>query len=416
MENGGTLTAVALDDYSYHLHDRCRSYVDSDQRVRRRERFRRQYVLRLWRRIHVKRTFKSTAINITPSSAGPCNQQPCRKFVRLRRLRSPSTTAGSSIEIGTTGGAAAGSITIDAGKTVTEQGIQRADVIVSGTLMSGRLQIARHLRRTAVNGSVSIGKTPRSLSAGLSGAGTVTIGGGADVVSLRTRGATTASHLSPGRTAVWRSTQRTSTAPNGFRPEISGFAAADMIDFTDDTAAITSAQYAAGELDLYSGAIVEATLEPQRNLRRTFSRWSNSAASWTYQVNYEGAGPKAAAPAGTTSGDAYQWVGPVSGFWSTKTNWDDTSQGQDPAEACAGRRRFRHHRAGRGQRGAGPRRRRQRLRTDDRRRDPVPRRLQGGRHRRARRLDGYGVGRGAVVAMPAMSLNITGDATFDNYT
>ena len=48
------------------------------------------------------------------------------------------------------------------------------------------------------------------------------------------------------------------------------------------------------------------------------------------------AGTPNAAPAGTASADAYQWVGPVAGFWNAKANWDDVTAGQDPATAAPG--------------------------------------------------------------------------------
>ncbi len=337
LENGGTLTAVALDDYSStytidasstlkatNVSDGASGSGGSTFDV-------------YGGAFDVKGTFKSTDDNITAEFGGT---------VQLANLAEDSfgngvtlavDDGGSSIEIGTTGGAAAGSITIDAGKTVTEQGeFEAPSVIVSGTLVVGTSETLDISGATTVNGSVSIGiDATLDLSAGLSGAGTVTIGGGATLfLAADSRGGTTGLTFSPagGRLAIDTTDLNGS---NVFSPKISGFGAADTIDFTDASAAITSAQYAAGELELYSGSIVEATL----NLSGTYANFFSVVelgGSGTYQVNYEGAGPKAGAPAGTTSGDAYQWVGPVSGVWSAKANWDDTSQGQDPAKLAPG--------------------------------------------------------------------------------
>ena len=109
----------------------------------------------------------------------------------------------------------------------------------------------------------------------------------------------------------------------------------------------------------------------------------------TYQIDYLGGGTNAA-PAGTTSADSYQWVGPVAGFWNAKANWDDVTAGKDPAARRAGEERPGDHRRGGGRRGASRRRQRQRLFADARRRDPARRRVQD---RRGRTVFGdFGVG------------------------
>ena len=120
-----------------------------------------------------------------------------------------------------------------------------------------------------------------------------------------------------------------------FAPTITGFGAADVIDFTDPYATITAAHYAAGELNIYAGATIVATLNLSGTYKDYFSTVPLNGGS-TYQIDYEGGAPTSTAPAGTTTSDAYQWVGPVAGFWNAKANWDDTSTGQNPAAAAPG--------------------------------------------------------------------------------
>ena len=124
-------------------------------------------------------------------------------------------------------------------------------------------------------------------------------------------------------------------ASNVFVPTITGFGAADVIDFTDPYATITSAQYAAGKLNLYAGATVVATLNLTGTYTNAFSVLPVNGGS-AYQIDYLGGGTNAA-PAGTTSADSYQWVGPVAGNWNAKANWDDVTAGQNPASVAPGK-------------------------------------------------------------------------------
>ena len=120
-----------------------------------------------------------------------------------------------------------------------------------------------------------------------------------------------------------------------FVPTITGFGAADVIDFYDPYATITGAQYAAGQLNLYAGATIVATLNLSGTYTNAFSVLPVNGGS-TYQIDYLGGGTNTA-PAGTTSADSYQWVGPVAGFWNAKANWDDVTAGKDPAAVAPGK-------------------------------------------------------------------------------
>ena len=112
-------------------------------------------------------------------------------------------------------------------------------------------------------------------------------------------------------------------------------AAADVIDFYDPYATITSAQYATGQLNLYAGATLAATLNLTGTYTNTFSVLPVNGGS-TYQIDYLGGGTNAA-PAGTTSADSYQWVGPVAGNWKATSNWNDVTAGPNPAAVAPGK-------------------------------------------------------------------------------
>ena len=126
-------------------------------------------------------------------------------------------------------------------------------------------------------------------------------------------------------------------ASNVFAPTITGFAAADVIDFYDPYATITSVSYvsASGDLNLYAGATIVGTLDLGAGYADKFSVLPVNGGS-TYQIDYLGGGTNAA-PAGTASADSYQWVGPVAGNWKAASNWNDVTAGQNPAAVAPGK-------------------------------------------------------------------------------
>jgi hypothetical protein len=87
----------------------------------------------------------------------------------------------SSIEIGTTGGVAAGTLTIDAGVSVTESGSFNAPaIVVKGTLNVGTGQYLYDYGTLEIDGSVSVGANATFTQSGaMTGAGNVTIGANA---------------------------------------------------------------------------------------------------------------------------------------------------------------------------------------------------------------------------------------------
>jgi hypothetical protein len=248
--------------------------------------------------------------------------------------------ATSSIEIGTKGGVAAGTITIDAGTTVTEAGtfyVSSGTIVDKGVLNVGAAQTLTVEGTLEVDGGATIqANATMNQEGALTGAGTVTIDGGSKL-SLSSDSSGTAVTIAfsgaGGQLAI--NSYNDLNASNVFAPTITGFGAADVIDFTDPYVTITAAHYAAGELNIYAGATIVGTLNLSGTYKDYFSTVPLNGSS-TYQIDYEGAAPASTAPAGTTTSDAYQWVGPVAGFWNATANWDDTSTGQNPAAAAPG--------------------------------------------------------------------------------
>ena len=159
-----------------------------------------------------------------------------------------SADATSSIEIGATGGAAAGTITIDAGKTVTEAGSFTAPTIVDkGTLKVGADQSLTDNGTLEVDGSVVIGAGATLYQLGaLTGSGKVTIGAGSRLeVSSDATGSGSVQIAFSGAGGRLALDASDLNASNAFVPAISGFGSTDVIDFTDSGATITGAHYAA---------------------------------------------------------------------------------------------------------------------------------------------------------------------------
>ncbi|HTR15869.1 MAG TPA: hypothetical protein VMI52_02395, partial [Acetobacteraceae bacterium] len=208
--------------------------------------------------------------------------------------------SASSIEIGTAGNAAAGALTIDAGFSLSGNGVADAygQVANNGTI-------------SASGGTLLVGA--------LSGTGELDIGAGA---TLALNGVTGA-----GQSVVFRGQggalrlMMEVDAPSG---TITGFAAGDVIDVAGSI--ISSAAYnaATGQLVLYYGGQVAATLQ----LAGTY-------AGQTFLVNPDGRGgtqvtvaalPAAASGAGTATADRFAWSAPVGGTWGDPGAWQDLSR------------------------------------------------------------------------------------------
>ena len=126
----------------------------------------------------VKGTFTSSSDGVYAENGGTVQLASLAEDSRGYGVTLYVYDATSSIEIGTTGGVAAGTITIDAGKTVTEAGTFYAPTIVNkGTLNIGASQSLYVSGVLEADGNVTIGAGGTLTHNGaLTGAGKVTIG------------------------------------------------------------------------------------------------------------------------------------------------------------------------------------------------------------------------------------------------
>ncbi len=157
-----------------------------------------------------------------------------------------SVDAASTIEIGVVGGAAAGAITVDAGRAITAN---------NGVTLSGAL---------VDNGTVTVAGSSLTQNGDISGSGAVQIGKGATLALNGTVAATdTIAFLDAGATLSIGSGYYTTLAPGRIDATLTGFQAGDRITLRTP---VTAAAYAAGAdggpgtLTLSNGAATVETL------------------------------------------------------------------------------------------------------------------------------------------------------------
>ena len=311
----------------------------------------------------VKGTFVSSTTSSTRRTARRSSSRRCEKNVNGISV-TLSADATSSIEIGATGGTAAGTITIDAGKTVTEAGSFYAPTIVDkGALKVGAGQSLYDYGTLEVDGSVVIGAGAKLAQAGaLTGSGKVTIGAGSSLgVSSDLNGSAVQIAFSGAGGTLGLDTSDLN-ASNVFAPTVADTGSSDVIDFTDYGATITGAHYASGELDLYAGSTVVATLNIGSGFKDLFSTLPIGN-YYTTQIDYLGGGTKPAPP-GTANPNSCRVDRPGGGKLERDGELGRCDGGAESRSARARRERSGDHR-GRGERGgAGRRRQRQRALAD----------------------------------------------------
>jgi hypothetical protein len=202
--------------------------------------------------------------------------------------------SAASLEVGTAGGAAAGSITIDSGVHVSEAGIWTASSIVD----NGDLTVAAH-DQLSLNGS-------------LSGSGRIHISEGADLII--------------------------GSASNNFAPVISGLAADNAIDYEGTVTGViyNSTGVHIGTLTLKDGATTVATFTLAGNYAGdTFYAVTPNFSNET-QIGVLGAGDTNSPPEGTGAANNYVWTAPVAGSWDLASNWEDMTAHQNPAHVAPG--------------------------------------------------------------------------------
>ena len=226
----------------------------------------------------------------------------------------------TSVEIGTAGGAAAGSITIDSGVTTTVGAgyFEASSIVDNGTLI------------VAAGGQFA-------LYGSLGGNGQIEIGSGAELTVYGTAAASAPTITFEGTGDTLTLSSNAFNASQDFTPTLSGLNANDVIDYQGT---VTSAVYAStgtniGTLTLYDNTTTVGTLTLAGNYTGdTF--YAVGISSGTTQIGELGTGDTSTAPSGTSSADNYVWVGPVAGSWDVAGNWEDTTAGLDPATVAPG--------------------------------------------------------------------------------
>ncbi|RBP16833.1 hypothetical protein DFR50_104110, partial [Roseiarcus fermentans] len=206
-----------------------------------------------------------------------------------------------SFEVGTKGGAAKGSITVDAGASIAASAglsLTATSIVNAGTITEtgGALSLTAH--SIVVDGTIAETGGTLSLQGTTSGSGTIRLGA-KSILEIGTS---------------------SSNTPYAVSPSISGFEPSDGIVF--DHLALTRAAYTSkgattGTLNLYAGATLEETL----------LLTGQSYAGYTFLISPTIYGGSEI----TLSSDAFTWIGSTGGSWGLATNWQDTTTGQNPA-------------------------------------------------------------------------------------
>jgi hypothetical protein len=221
----------------------------------------------------------------------------------------------SLVEIGGTGTAAPGALTIDAGAYLGGQGDANsyADMVNNGIV-------------AAKGGDLRVGT--------VTGTGALKIGANA---TLTLNGPTSAAE-----NLVFQAASGTLAFSTEFdvpAGTISGFNVGNELDFLGSP--ISSATYQStgsntGILTLSYGSQVAATLSLLGNYSGyVFLTAGDGALGTLISVtpNYQGGGTLSG---GTNSPDMYLWIAPGGGAWDVAANWEDVTAGQSPADIAPG--------------------------------------------------------------------------------
>ncbi len=226
-----------------------------------------------------------------------------------------SLVNGASLEVGTAGGAAAGSITVDSGAMAT----------LAGTLNSATF---------ADNGTVAVAAGSfLTLLGSLSGSGQIDIGSNASfsIAGSVAPGPAPAIALQGAASALWLSSPLLDSTQT-FAPAISGLSAGNAILFQGT---VTNASYNSGVLTLLNNTTAVAHLNLSGNYQGASFYAVNINPGQT-QIGISVGGDTSTAPTGTTAADNYVWSGGVDGSWDVAANWQDTTAAQSPASVAPG--------------------------------------------------------------------------------
>ncbi len=227
-----------------------------------------------------------------------------------------SVDTASTIEVGTTGGAAAGSIAVDTGHSIVFN--------ATGSLIGALVD----------NGTVTVNSGTLTQSGNVSGNGVLQIAAGASLLlSGNVGAAATISFAGKGSTLSIGNVAGTLAS---VAAGITGFQSGDtiLISQTVTTATYTAGSGgAAGTLVLSNGTATLETLAIAGDYtgQSFFISPSNGGSSISVVVAQQGG-------TGTpsTNGDAFSWIGTSGGAWSGTGNWADTSAAINPATTVPG--------------------------------------------------------------------------------
>ncbi len=237
--------------------------------------------------------------------------------------------SGSSLEIGTLGGAAAGKVTVDAGSSLVGNGSVGgySGIVDNGTIL-------------AQGGTLS-------LNSAVTGSGQLQIGAGA-TLSVSTSGistaavnfAGTAGTLQVSASSVYNGTFYTNALTE--TGTITGFTTGDVIGVYSYSNAVTAVSYQAGTggigtLTVKSGAIILGSLALSGDYSAlTFLVTPQANSTTAYNIILQPSTPGGTLSSGTTSRDTYSWLPTTGGNWSDATKWSDVSTSANPAAVAPG--------------------------------------------------------------------------------
>ena len=164
-----------------------------------------------------------------------------------------STDASSSIEVGSTGGAAAGTITVDAGVSTTGSGSLTAPSIVNNGTITVTDGQSLSLNGVYAGEIYQNGQWLETYTGGLTGSGLVEIGNGSTLSLNGLASSTSTNEIEFAATGGVLSLGASDLNAGVLAPAIAGFNASDAIDWQGT---VTSAVYANDQLTLLDGTAI----------------------------------------------------------------------------------------------------------------------------------------------------------------